>query len=1070
MTCHVGMDVGAVSIQAAVLADRSVDERLAQAAGPSVLRRLATADEREALWVSTYRRTRGRAVEAATRLLDQIIALIGGDDITALTVAGSSAAVVARKLGVEQVNEFKMIAHAAGLLLPGVPTIFEIGGETSKFLHLARQADGSVGIVDYQTNGDCAAGTGSFLDQQAGRLHYGVEQIGSIVASAQRSAQIAGRCSVFAKSDMIHAQQRGYMPPEVLRGLCQAVARNFRSVVARSRRIETPVAFLGGVAANAAVVQALRDVFALDDSQLLVPPGYAHFVALGAALAARVRSNGVGVKYMADLRAAKPTGGDELAVAPPLSMSRVTLLRDRVEPYEWPFAAAPVDGYLGIDVGSVSTNLAVIDAAGNVLEQIYTPTRGRPIEVVSQYLLELRDTLSDRVRIGGVGTTGSGRELIGELVGADTVTDEITCHKAGACFIGRTMLGKIPDTIFEIGGQDSKFISLEDGIVVDFTMNDACAAGTGSFLEERAQELDIDIKGAFAQLALASGAPIRLGERCTVFMERDVNSCLQRGAAKADLCAGLAYSIAHNYINRVVRGRRIGDCIFFQGGTAYNDAVAAAFASILDKDIIIPPHNGVLGAIGAALVAQEEVAQRTSCGHTDTAAAAVANVPGAPAALASGAGEPQPLRVPGSRFRGYDLGKVDYALREFTCKGCSNQCQIQKFTVEGEASYWGDKCSDRYRKRAKTRQKPVIPDLEALRHKLLFDDGSLPPVADGAPTVGIPLALYTYEMLPFYRALFAHCGLRTVLSEPTNRKIIAAGLDAVVAEPCFPIIVAHGHVADLIDGDVDYVFLPNMFNAETRWMDRESHFCPWGQTLPYIARRSPAFAQVRPEQWLSPVLRFREGLRVIQKALRGMGRQLGLSPRRMNGAVQRAYEAQRRFTEALHSAGAAALAQLNAAQARGIVLTGRPYNIYDGGVSLSVIRKLREYYGVNVVPLDFLAVDDIDIRDIDDNMYWNYGRKILAVAKVVGRHPNLDIVHITNFKCGPDSFIKQFIRTASGKPFLTLQFDGHSNDAGIMTRCEAYLDSKGILRPWQRQASQQQQSAAWKAERSTSRR
>ena len=186
----------------------------------------------------------------------------------------------------------------------------------------------------------------------------------------------------------------------------------------------------------------------------------------------------------------------------------------------------------------------------------------------------------------------------------------------------------------------------------------------------------------------------------------------------------------------------------------------------------------------------------------------------------------------------------------------------------------------------------------------------------------------------------------------------------------------------------------------------------------------------------------------------------------MNAAVRHAYRAQSRFTLALQSAGRDALATLDRSGARGLVVVGRPYNVYDAGVSLSVVRKMREYYGVNVVPMDFIDVDDVDIRDIDDNMYWSYGRKILAVARTVGRTPNLDIVYITNFKCGPDSFVKQFVRDASGKPFLTLQFDGHSNDAGVMTRCEAYLDSKGILRPWQQQPQQQQAS---KAERFTSR-
>ena len=1055
MPCQIGLDVGAVSVKAAVLADESAAERLCSDAARKLLTPVARPDGTgPTLWVSQYRRTRGRPVETATELLEEIIALVSSDDITALTVAGSGSASIARQLGVPLVNEFKAIAAAAGMLIPDVATIFEMGGETSKYLHLQRSADsGTVGIVDYQTNGDCAAGTGSFIDQQAGRLRYNVEDIGGIVAEAQRAAQVAGRCSVFAKSDMIHAQQKGYTPPEVLRGLCNAVARNFRSAVVRSRKISPPVAFIGGVAANSAVVQAMREVFELDNKALLVPEGYAHFVAIGAALLAAGTSGNAGVRHFGDLRATRDTAAGKFPTTAPLSMHRVLLLRDQLEPYALPFSDKPVDVYMGIDIGSVSTNVVLIDEDGNVVKDIYVRTRGRPIEVVTESLLECRNELGDRVRIRGVGTTGSGRELIGELVGADTINDEITCHKTGASFIGGRMLNRMPDTIFEIGGQDSKFISLQDDIVVDFTMNEACAAGTGSFLEERAEELDVSIKGEFASLALSSAAPIRLGERCTVFMERDVNSYVQRGAEKPDLVAGLAYSIAYNYINRVVRGRKIGDCIFFQGGTAYNDAVAAAFASILDKEIIIPPYNGVMGAIGAALLAREKMMQRPATAKGNSQGKSLGEyIPVAPEeAKAVAAG-----KKPGdSRFRGYEVAKVDYTLREFTCKGCSNDCAIQEFNVEGEKTYWGDKCSDRYRKRAKSARKPDIQDLSAFRLEKLMDDSPLPAVPDSARTVGIPMGMYSQELLPFYRTLLAHCGFRTVLSEPTNRKTVSTGLDAVVAEPCFPIIVAHGHVADLVARGVDYIFLPSMLNSETTWTNTESYVCPWGQTLPYVIRRSPAFASVRPEQWLSPVIRFRQGQEFVRKTFRQLAQQLGVKASVMDRAVQAAYQARAAFVSQLYLAGDKAMTTLTETNAPGIVLIGRPYNVHDVGVNLSVARKLREYYGVNVVPLDFLNVDDVDIQDINSNMFWNYGRRILAVSKLVGQHPNLHIIYITNFKCGPDSFLKHFIRTASGKPFLVLQFDGHSNDAGMMTRCEAYLDSKGILRPWQPQVQKQ---------------
>ncbi|HRX85227.1 MAG TPA: acyl-CoA dehydratase activase-related protein, partial [Phycisphaerae bacterium] len=611
---------------------------------------------------------------------------------------------------------------------------------------------------------------------------------------------------------------------------------------------------------------------------------------------------------------------------------------------------------------------------------------------------------------------------IGELVGADAIHDEITAHKTGAAYAGDRLLGRRPDTIFEIGGQDSKYIRLArdpetgDTVVVDFAMNEACAAGTGSFLEERAEELGVAIKGEFAALALGAESPVRLGERCTVFMERDVNACMQRGARRDDVIAGLAYSVAYNYINRVVRGRSIGECIFFQGGTAYNDAVAAAFSMICGKEVIVPPHNAVLGALGAALLAREK-------------------------AVESGAA---------TRFRGYDLTAVDYTLKEFTCSGCGNHCSVQQFTVEGEKTYWGDKCSDRFRKRAKSPRKPEIADLVALRRALLYADGATQAENPG-PTVGIPLAMYTLGLMPLWRRFFHDCGLRVVVSDETNRETVARGLDAVVAEPCFPIIVAHGHAAALAERGVDYLWIPNIVSAESPVRDNEAYVCPWGQTLPFVLRQSPALRNW-PGRMLCPTLRMRDGLVTIADSMVAVARELGVDQPRARRAFAAALAAQRRFEAAYRQAGTEALAELARTGASGIVLVGRPYNIHDAGVSLSVARKLRELYGVNVIPLDALPLDGVDVRDVNANMFWEYGRRILAAGRIVRDNPNLHIIYITNFKCGPDSFVKSFLTEAAGRPFLTLQFDGHSNDAGMMTRCEAYLDSKGILRWWRKPA------------------
>jgi predicted CoA-substrate-specific enzyme activase len=591
------------------------------------------------------------------------------------------------------------------------------------------------------------------------------------------------------------------------------------------------------------------------------------------------------------------------------------------------------------------------------------------------------------------------------------VNDEITAHKTGAIHISQTLGGEPVDTIFEIGGQDSKFISIENGVVVDFAMNEACAAGTGSFLEEQAEKLGIRIKSEFAKLALSAAAPTRLGERCTVFMERDVTGWLHKGETTDNLVAGLAYSVALNYLNRVVRGRKIGKVIYFQGGTAYNDAVTAAFAGLLGKKITVPPYNGVMGAIGMALIARQW----------------------------------QQATQASSRFRGYDLSRLRLATRDFVCKACTNICDIKEFTIEGQKSYWGDKCSDKFRKPSASGRKPVIEDLFELRERLLADL----PVAGGRFRVGVPRTLPALDRYPFWHRYLTEAGLEPVLSPVTDPRMAARGVELAMAQPCYPVQIAHGHVDELIAQGVDYVLIPNVADAESSNGDSvTAHYCPWSQTLPFVLRAAPAL-EPHSGKFLIPTLHFQLGAEQVKPALAETFRKLGVTRKASDRAVDLAFAAQREFQARLLEAGQRALRALVETGEPGLVLVGRAYNIYDRNVNCDIPRKLRHRYGANVIPLDFLVTGREDVTDLHPNMYWTSGRKILAAARLAAEHPNLHMIYISNFKCGPDSYIKHFARDAAGAPLLVLQFDGHGNDAGYMTRCEAYLDSKGILRCYQ---------------------
>ncbi len=1014
MSISIGLDIGAVSVKLAAMGGPTDD----------LLFRDLTENSKgffrgefpdnspvshRPLVLSSYRRTEGNPVQTVDNLLREFYARIPEALVRGICATGSGGQLIGNILGSRVENEFRAIARGVQTLHPEIRTVFEMGGQTSKYMRLTPSADlKSVGIIDYEASGECAAGTGSFVDQQASRLRYSIEDVGPAACRASSAARIAGRCSVFAKTDMIHAQQKGYTTEQILRGLCEAVARNFKSSIVKGRRVTPPVVFIGGVALNQSVCSALREVFRLAQGDLLVPELYAWMGAVGAALLEantgnKPESRRRTLRRQAGMPTESATGSE------PLSMANVLLLRNQTEQVVPPRFGETIRAYLGIDVGSVSTNLVAIDDAGRVLKEIYLYTEGRPIEVVSRGLKEIESQLGTSLDVRGVGTTGSGRELIGELIGADTVNDEITAHKTGAMFVSEQMGMEPVDTIFEIGGQDSKFIRLEKGVVVDFTMNEACAAGTGSFLEEQAERMGISIREQFARMALASSSPARLGERCTVFMERDVMALLLKGSKVGDLAAGLAYSVALNYLNRVVRGRKIGDVIFFQGGTAYNDAVAAAFSQVLCKPIIVPPHNGVMGAIGVALIARDRMRESD--------------------------------RV--SRFRGYDLGQVQFTSRDFVCRACSNYCDIKEFTIDGQRTYWGDQCSDKFRKPTHSDRKPVVEDLIEYREKLLDSYLSLP--QDGRPTVGIPRAMYFYDRFPFWSTYFQALGFNVIISSPTDRKTATTGAEMAIAQPCFPVQVAHGHVEELLRNSVDFILLPNIVNLEAPESIVPSHLCPWNQTLPFVVRVVPQVEEAQAK-FLAPTVHFRNGQDFVTKELSRFARELGISPRKSRLAVEEAYAAQHDFDGALLSSGALALATLNRTDEPGVILVGRPYNLYDRSVNCDIPRKLRKTYGVNVIPMDFLPLDEEDVTEVNDNMFWNSGRRIIAAALIARRSSNIHLIYISNFKCGPDSFIKSFLNQAAGKPSLVLQFDGHSNDAGFITRCEAYLESKGILR------------------------
>jgi predicted CoA-substrate-specific enzyme activase len=906
-------------------------------------------------------------------------------------------------------NEIIALALGASHGHPEARSIIEIGAQTSRWVMLDKAAGRSAEpeILDFALNDVCAAGSGAFLEQQAARLKLGIEEFSRLAASAKRGATIAGRCSVFAKTDMIHLQQKGTPLDEIAYGLCQALARNFVATVLKGREALPPVLLAGGGARNGGLVHAFREILGLREGQFLLANPPHQLAAAGAAI---VAANG--------RKAIDVPGADFLFqfLKPQKSHHKVRPaalggleIRRATEP-----APAPgefVRGHLGVDIGSVSTNLVLVDEEGRIRAGIYLPTKGRPIEVLKEGYRLLKERCPGGFELLGIGTTGSGRHLAGTLLRADVVHNEITCQL-------RSAVQYFPDvdTIFEIGGQDSKYISARDGKILDFVMNKICAAGTGSFLEEQAEILGIRIEDEFSCLAAASGTPSDLGSRCTVFMESELADSLGRGVPVTDISAGLAFSIARNYLEKVVAGRPIGKGIVFQGGVASNPSVVRALALETGRDIQVHPFNRISGAIGAALMAKERVG-------------------------AAGKNSPDAAAIDRKLARAYTV-------TGFTCSHCSNRCQVNRIAFEDEVVYFGDTC-ERYT--AALGLKPAVgsggreesgrgslPDLFKERAALM--ESFIRNPAQPSGLVGLPRASVIYEFLPFWAVFFNHLGAGVVVSPESDQEILASGLRWLPAETCLPIKIAFGHIEWFKNKGVDRIFFPAVVDLHQDPRESAS-LCPYSESFPFMVRAATE-AEI-----LAPTVCFNGNPEDFVKSVAEVRGLLGKTDGEVRAAYEAAARAQRDFQKELRRRGRETIEQC---QNDGSVLwavIGRPYTLHDPFLNLNLSRHLAKL-PVVALPLESLPVDGMSGVDWPGAPHWRYNQQAIQAVLWAAEQEGIFPVVLTNFGCGLDAFnLRHIGKIVSGRPHLILEFDEHRAEAGLITRIEAFQDEIREVRP-----------------------
>ncbi len=875
-----------------------------------------------------------------------------------------------------------------------VQAIVSAGSETFMLYHLGR--DGRISTV--HAGNKCASGTGEFFLQQINRIGIGLEDAVRL-ARSEEPYEVSGRCSVFCKSDCTHATNKGVPKERVTAGLCLMMAGKILELVKKVSSDHIMV--IGGCALNTVMIDHLKK----EISQVTIPDEAPYFEALGCALWALKNDTAP----VPDIRSLFKLERDTFFHMPPLKDAEAMV----------DFKTAPrgkaKDGdrcILGLDVGSTTTKAVLVRFDDDqILASDYLRTNGDPVRASRSCYGSLLSQLGDlagRISIVGLGVTGSGRQIAGFHAMTDGIINEIIAHATGAVYFDRDV-----DTIFEIGGQDAKYTHITNGVPSDYAMNEACSAGTGSFLEEAAREtLNIGME-EIAPIALKGSNPPNFNDQCAAFISSDIKNAFHEGISMEDIVAGLVYSICMNYSNRVKGNRTVGKKVFMQGGVCYNRAVPLAMATLTGKKIIVPPDPGLIGAFGVAL----EVKSRQSLGL---------------------------LKQGGFSLKDLMQREIEYGA-PFICDGgkekCDRRCEIARLRINGKTYPFGGACNRWYNLRAQ-----IKIDAEALNHvaqyeRMIFPPPSSPdrPQAVEGPKIGINKSFFTNTYFPLYRTFFEKLGFQVVLPDIPERE----GIDLKSAEFCYPAELAHGYLSNLLKKKPDYLFLPQIKGDYVEHSGPVGVACPLSQGEPYYLaaayKNDEVFKHLKVgDRILNPVIDFSGGYAEAGKSLIDMAHKLGVKKRNAVLAYEKALQAQGKIFEELGDVGMQALIEVEYdPEAFAVVIFGRSYNALVSEAHKGIPNKLASR-GIRVIPLNALPPAQ---KITKDNMYWSAGQRILSAAEQVRKHPQLFGCYITNFSCGPDSFLIGYFREMMGKkPSLTLELDNHVADAGLETRIEAFID------------------------------
>ena len=940
-----------------------------------------------------YERHLSQVRAKALEMIEEIRPIIG-DEHFSVAFSGSAGLGLAEASGIPFVQEVFATGEVVKRMEPDTSAVIELGGEDAKIIFF----DGG---TDERMNGSCAGGTGAFIDQMATLLDLDADELDRLSLSHTRIYPIASRCGVFAKTDIQPLLNQGAKKEDVAASIYQAVVNQTIAGLAQGRKIRGKVLFLGGPLYYCrGLRERFKETLGLSDEEAIFPEYARYAVAMGAAIYAEK----TGYDTEIDALTKKIQGSLTAVVSnrlPPLFETReeydvfherhakADVARHAIETYEG-------EAYLGIDCGSTTTKIVLLSSDKKILFSYYNSNRGNPVEIVREQLGIIYALCGDRIRIVGSAVTGYGEELIKNAFGVDLGVVETIAHYTAAKYF----LPEV-DFILDIGGQDIKCFRIRNGAIDSIMLNEACSSGCGSFIETFARSMGYEIE-EFASLGLFSPAPVNLGSRCTVFMNSSVKQSQRDGATVEDISAGLSVSVVKNAIYKVIRAGsadELGEHIVVQGGTFYNDAVLRSFEMELGREVIRPAIAGLMGAYGAALYS---------------------------------------MRLTQSTLISAE------ALREFkhtstaaVCRGCTNHCHLTVNSFSGGKKFIsGNQCQKGLGLSA---GKEEVPNLHEFKRNYLTGLSARQPKTAARGTIGLPLALGMYELLPLWHGIFTSLGFAVKISKMSSKQTYERGQFSIPSDTaCYPAKIMHGHIEELVAEGVDAIFYPCLsYNIDEKHSDNHYN-CPVVAYYSELLRGN--MDSLSSVKFLYPYLNINHSGELCRGLLEALSESYPeISAKELRRAIKRGFAQYEEYMAAVRREGERALAWARTNGHRIMILAGRPYHA-DAEIGHG-IDKLATSLGFAVVSEDSVChlAEPVSVRVLNQ---WTYHARLYRAAKYAAEHADTELVQLVSFGCGVDAITTDEVRSileANGKFYTQIKIDEITNLGAVRIRLRSLI-------------------------------